>query len=85
MQMLTVKDVAFQLRISELTARRLIAKGDLTFKKIGGQLRMTQDDLLLQIDKMQIPKEPVKRRTRRTEPKMTFLPTKYVNGQPRYL
>lgn len=84
--MLTPKEVAERLKVSEKTVDRLAKKGDLRFKKIGGQRRMTEDDLLLQIDKMQEPKEPVKRtRTRRQTTKYEAKPISYTNGRPNYV
>lgn len=86
MQMLTPKDVAEQLKISERTVMRLIQKGDLVFKKIGRQWRITEDELLLCIDKMQEPTEQVKHtRTRRTSCHTPLVPIKYVNGRPHYV
>lgn len=84
--MLTPKEVAERLRVSEKTVDRLAKKGDLRFKKIGGQRRMTEDDLLLQIDKMQQPKEPEKRtRTRKNTSKHEAKPVSYTNGRPNYV
>ncbi len=84
--MLTPKEVAEKLKVSEKTVDRLAKKGDLRFKKIGGQRRMTEDDLLLQIDKMQQPKEPEKRtRTRKNTSKYEAKPVSYTNGRPNYV
>ena len=87
MQMLTPKDVATMLKVSADTVKRLREQGKLNFKKIGGQWRITEDELLLCIDKMQELTEPVKQtRTRRKNVYHNqIVPIKYVNGRPHYV
>lgn len=44
-QLLTLREVATQLRLSEKTVRRLVARGDLLALRLGRSLRIAEDDL----------------------------------------
>ena len=44
--MLTIDDIAAKLQLSNKTVRRLIARKKLAAHRIGGQLRVSPDDLL---------------------------------------
>ena len=50
MAMLTIKDVAERLTVSERTVRRLIEDGSIRASKIGGQLRLKEDDVELYVN-----------------------------------
>ena len=45
MELLTIKDVADRLQVSETTVERLIARGDLIATKVGTLVRVTPSDL----------------------------------------
>jgi excisionase family DNA binding protein len=42
----TIKDVAERWRVSTKTVRRLVDRGELAIYRIGGQLRISNDDLI---------------------------------------
>ncbi len=45
--LLTVRATADRLQVAEKTVRRLIAAGDLPTHRIGGCVRVSEDDLLV--------------------------------------
>ena len=74
--MLTPKDVAKKLNISERTVTRLRIAGKLRFKRIGGGWRINEDDLLLDIDRMQ---------ENNTSPYRRGKAIKFTNERPNYV
>lgn len=45
MEILTVKDVARILKVSDRTLRRILAKGGIPAKKVGGQWRFIREEI----------------------------------------
>lgn len=53
-EVLTIKEVAERLKVSERTVRNWIEKGDLTGYRLGGQYRVNTSDLNLFIEKSKV-------------------------------